>query len=92
MNQAGYERLQAGQNKDAIELFKLNAEAYPTSANAQDSLGDGYLADGQHALALAASKKCLELLPADRSTEQAKNAIRQSAEQKIAKIAAAPPE
>jgi pimeloyl-ACP methyl ester carboxylesterase len=91
MNQAGYERLQAGQSKDAIELFKLNAEAYPTSANAQDSLGDGYFADGQHALALAASQKCLALLPSDKNTEQVKNGIRQSAEQKIAKITAPPP-
>ena len=36
-NQAGYERLEAGQNKDAIELFKSNAEVYPTSANANYS-------------------------------------------------------
>jgi pimeloyl-ACP methyl ester carboxylesterase len=89
MNQAGYERLQAGQNKEAIELFKLNVVAYPTSANAQDSLGDGYFADGQLALAFAASEKCLELLPADKSAEQIKTGIRQSAEQKIEKIKAA---
>ena len=67
MNQAGYERLQAGQNKEAIELFKLNAEAYPTSANAQDSLGDGYFADGQHALALAASQKLSRFCPPTRT-------------------------
>jgi pimeloyl-ACP methyl ester carboxylesterase len=89
MNQAGYERLQAGQNKEAIELFNLNVEAYPTSANAQDSLGDGYFADGQHALALAASEKSLQLLPADKSNDQIKNGIRHSAEQKIEKIKAA---
>jgi dienelactone hydrolase len=88
MNFAGYERLQAGENKEAIELFKLNVEAYPTSANAHDSLGDGYLADGQRELALAASQKCLALLEADPSPPQVKDGIRQSAEQKIEKLKA----
>src|SRR5262249_19011155 len=86
MNLAGYERLQANKTKDAIALFQMNVEAYPTSANAQDSLGDAYLADGQKALALAASEKCLSLLPADRGDEQRKAAIRASAEEKIKKL------
>jgi hypothetical protein len=64
----------------------MNAEAYPTSANAQDSLADAYLADGQPALALAASQKCLALLPADRADDRRKAAIRQSAEEKIRKL------
>ena len=66
LNLAGYERLQAGATKDAVAIFQLNVEAYPQSANAQDSLGDGYLADGQKDLALAAAKKCLEMLAADK--------------------------
>src|SRR5215469_10845218 len=37
INLLGYARLQAGEKQEAIELFKLNAEAYPASANAQDS-------------------------------------------------------
>jgi dienelactone hydrolase len=86
MNLAGYERLQASKTKDAIALFQMNVEAYPTSANAQDSLGDAYLADGQNALALAASEKCLALLPADRGDDQRKAAIRESAEGKIKKL------
>jgi tetratricopeptide (TPR) repeat protein len=86
MNLAGYERLQAGKHKDAIALFTLNAEAYPTSANTQDSLGDAYLADGQPALALAASEKCLALLAADKLDDRRKAAIRESAEEKIRKV------
>ena len=86
INQVGYEQLQAGKTKDAVDLFTLNVEVYPTSANAQDSLGDGYLADGQNALALAAARKALELLPADKGAEQLKDAIRQSAQQKIDKL------
>ena len=69
-----------------MELFKLNAEAYPTSANAQDSLADGYLARGQNDLALAAEQKCLELLPADAIDEAFKATLRRTAEEKIAKL------
>ncbi len=86
MNQLGYQRLQAGQNDEAIQLFKLNTEAYPVSANAQDSLADGYLAQGRNDLALAVEQKCLELLPADKSNAEFKARLRQAAEQKIAKL------
>jgi dienelactone hydrolase len=88
MNQAGYERLQEGKTKDAIALFALNVDAYPASANAQDSLGDAYLADGQTDRALAAARRCLELLPGDKANDQFKAAIRASAEAKIKKISA----
>ncbi|HEX6737912.1 MAG TPA: alpha/beta hydrolase [Vicinamibacteria bacterium] len=90
MNLLGYERLQAGQMQDAIELFKMNAEAYPTSANTYDSLGDAYVAAGQNEDARKASEKCLELLPADKLDDAAKKAIRQSAEQKLEKLKPAP--
>jgi dienelactone hydrolase len=86
MNQAAYERLQASQLADAVALFELNVEAYPASANARDSLGDGYLADGKSELALAAAEMCLKLLPADKGPQPFKDLIRQSAEQKIQKI------
>jgi dienelactone hydrolase len=86
LNQLAYDRLQSSDKDEAIELFTLNVEAYPTSANAQDSLADGYIARGQNDLALAAEQKCLELLPADRINEQFKAALRQGAEEKIAKL------
>jgi dienelactone hydrolase len=86
MNQTAYERLQAGQRKEAIELFKLNVEAYPSSANAYDSLGDAYLADGQNDNARVSSRKALELLPADKRDERFKELIRQSAEEKLEKL------
>lgn len=86
LNQLAYDRLRAGDKDDAVELFKLNVEAYPASANAQDSLADGYIARGENDLALAAEQKCLELLPSDRINEQFKAQLRQVAEQKIAKL------
>jgi tetratricopeptide (TPR) repeat protein len=72
--------------EEAIELFKLNTEAYPASANAQDSLSDGYLAAGKNDLALAAEQKCLELLPADTNGAQFKTQLEQVAKEKIAKL------
>jgi dienelactone hydrolase len=86
MNQIAYERLQAGETKDAVEIFKLIVEAYPASANAQDSLGDAYLAAGQNDLALAASRRSLEMLATDRGNDELKEAIRQNAQQKIDKL------
>jgi tetratricopeptide (TPR) repeat protein len=86
MNQLAYARLQGGDLDDAVELFKLNVEAYPTSANAYDSLADAYIARGQNDLALAAEQKVLELLPNDTINEQFKAQLRQAAEQKIAKL------
>ncbi len=86
LNLLGYQHLQAGRAKEAIELFTVNTEAYPSSANTFDSLGDAYLADGQNDLALKASQKALDLLGADPAPDAFKAAIRTSAEQKIAKL------
>lgn len=71
---------------DALTLLKLNAEAYPESANTQDSLADAYLANGQKSEALAAEQKCLQLLPNDKANDQFKAQLRQAAEEKIAKL------
>ncbi|HKX83748.1 MAG TPA: serine hydrolase [Pyrinomonadaceae bacterium] len=63
LNSLGYRLLSTGKVKDAIEIFKLNAETYPKSANPYDSLGEAYLADGQKDLSLASYKKALEIDP-----------------------------
>ena len=86
LNQLGYFHLQAGRTDEAVRLLRLNTLAYPTSANTFDSLGDAYLANGQHELALRMSERALELLAKDRGSEDRKKAIRESAEQKIAKL------
>src|ERR1700751_5182509 len=90
VNLLGYDRLQAGDKEDAITLFKLNTEAYPESANAEDSLSDGYLAAGQNDLALAAEQKCVELLPGDASNADFKAALGKAAQEKIAKLKGGP--
>jgi len=87
VNFMGYEHMQAGDNKGAIEIMKLNVAAYPNSPNTYDSLADAYLADGQKDLARQNSKKALELLPSDTAdNQQRRDAIKASADQKLKQL------
>lgn len=63
MNNVGYELLQSGKVKEAIEVFKLNVNAFPKSANVYDSLGEAYMKDGNKELAIENYKKSVELNP-----------------------------
>jgi dienelactone hydrolase len=87
VNFIGYEHLQAQDNKGAIEILKLNAEAYPNSPNVYDSLADAYFADGQRDLARENAKKALQLLPSDATDpEDRRNGIKASAEEKLKQL------
>lgn len=63
MNQLGYTLLQGGKVREAIEVFKLNVEAFPRSWNVYDSLGEGYMTDGQTAPAIKNYERSIELNP-----------------------------
>ena len=92
VNLLGYEHLQAGDIKGAVEILKLNVTAYPNSPNVYDSVSDAYLADGQKDMALQNAKKALELLAKDTAnTEARRNGIRENAEQKIKQLAVTKP-
>ena len=87
-NVMGYEHLLAGDTRGAVEILKLNAVAYPNSANAHDSLADAYLADGQRDLARQNAKKAIDLLASDTTDpEPRRKAIRDNAEQKLKQLA-----
>ncbi|HMK24190.1 MAG TPA: alpha/beta hydrolase [Terriglobales bacterium] len=87
VNLIGYEHLQAGDNTGAIEIFKLNAAAYPESPNVYDSLSDAYLAAGEKLLARLTAEKALQLLSSDtKDPEQLRNGIRESAEGKLRQL------
>jgi dienelactone hydrolase len=84
VNVIGYEHLQEGDTKGAIEILKLNASAFPDSANVYDSLSDAYLADGQKDLARENAKKALQTLATDKSaSEEFRKGIQESAEGKL---------
>jgi dienelactone hydrolase len=92
VNQRGYDLLQQGNSQEAIEVFLLNVDAHPLSANTYDSLSDAYLADGQKALAIEFAEKALRALPEDPNQGEAyQKAVRGSADGKLTKLRGAGP-
>ena len=88
-NLLGYQLLQAGNVKDAIDVFQLNVEGYPRSANVYDSLSDGYLAMGNKEEALKYAQKAIEVLDTDtNATAEFKQVVRESAAKKIKELQA----
>jgi FKBP-type peptidyl-prolyl cis-trans isomerase len=75
LNALGYRLLAANQVGEAIEVFKLNVEAYPNSANTYDSLAESYLVHGDRQLAIDNYRKALELDPQSESARKALNAL-----------------
>ena len=65
LNTLGYQLLQMKKVAEAIEIFKLNVEAYPQGSNTYDSLGEAYMTHGDKELAITNYKKSLELDPAN---------------------------
>src|SRR5215472_1282298 len=65
LNSMGYTFLRQKKNSNAISVFELATKNYPNSANAYDSLADGYLAASQPQLAIAASQKEMALVQGD---------------------------
>src|SRR4029077_9427715 len=91
VNFVGYEHLQSGDTKGAVEILKLNAVAYPDSPNVYDSLADAYLANGQKDLVRENAKKTLELLKSDTTDPEARRKlIQESAETKLKQLGAEP--
>jgi CubicO group peptidase (beta-lactamase class C family) len=71
LNRLGYQLLGMKKISEAVEVFKLNVEAYPRSANVYDSLAEAYLASGNKELAVQNYKKSLELNPQNANATEA---------------------
>lgn len=67
LNSLGYQLLVRKKSNEAIEIFKLNVEVYPISANVYDSLGEAYMLNGDRELAIENYKKSLELNPGNQN-------------------------
>jgi tetratricopeptide (TPR) repeat protein len=70
LNVFGYTLLEGNDTKEAIQVFKLNAEAFPDSANVWDSLAEGYLKAGDARKAQENYEKALKLDPANPSAKE----------------------
>jgi tetratricopeptide (TPR) repeat protein len=71
LNAVGYALLNDDKTAEAIEAFRLNVEMYPSSSNAYDSLGEGYMVSGDRVKAIENYEKSLEL-NADNANAEAK--------------------
>jgi tetratricopeptide (TPR) repeat protein len=63
INGVGYYFMGQGNLAGAIEVFKLNVELYPESANVYDSLGEAYMKNGDKEEAIVNYQRSLELNP-----------------------------
>jgi len=63
INTLGYGLLQRKRIDEAIAIFKANVARYPQSANAYDSLGEAYMANGDKEQAIINYKESLQLNP-----------------------------
>ena len=64
LNTLGYRLMRnANKVKEAVEIFKLNVEAYPNASNTYDSLAEAYLNLNERELAISNYKKAIELDP-----------------------------
>lgn len=52
LNTLGYELMESGKTLEAVKILELNIEVYPDYINGYDSLGDGYMSNGDKANAL----------------------------------------
>jgi tetratricopeptide (TPR) repeat protein len=87
VNIMGFDALQEGRIKDAIEALQLNVTAYPNSPNAYDSLSEALAANGQTDLAIQNAEKALKLLESDTAdSEDRRKDIRESAEQRLKQL------
>jgi alpha-beta hydrolase superfamily lysophospholipase len=68
-NSLGYSLIGEHRYTAATGILLLTAHAYPQSANAEDSLGDAYLAAGDIARARAAYAEALRLISGDRGLD-----------------------
>jgi len=63
LNILGYQLLQAGMNKEAIEILKINVAEFPDAYNTYDSLGEAYMISGDTKLAIKNYDISLKLNP-----------------------------
>ena len=77
LNDYGYALLREKKFEEAIALFTITVENFPSSANAFDSLGEAYLKAGNKTEALKNYKKVLELNP---KSQNAKDIIQKLSE------------
>jgi predicted Zn-dependent protease len=73
---------------DAVQILKLNAAAYPDSANALDSLAEAYDVLGDTARAIANYEAALATLPRDPSPAATHHSVEVHATEQLERLRA----
>ena len=60
----------------AVQIFQLNVESYPDSANVYDSLGEAYADHGDRELAIKSYEKAVQLNPNNQGAKEALDGLR----------------
>jgi CubicO group peptidase (beta-lactamase class C family) len=77
LNTKGYELLSQKKYDEAIAVFTMNIIAYPTSANAFDSLGEAFMTKGDKVSAIKNYEKSLQLDPQNDNAEDMLKQLKQ---------------
>src|SRR5437868_6907281 len=87
------DHMRAGEPKLAVDVLKLVLLAYPESADANETLAEAYLADGQKELARQHAEKALAILDAHKvpasswtDTNEYRGEIRRSAQKTLKQL------
>lgn len=75
LNDVGYYFMGRQDFIRAVKIFQLNAKAYPRSANAFDSLGEGFMKSGNKKEAIINYKKSLDLDPGNSNAKEMLNKL-----------------
>ncbi|NND80084.1 MAG: hypothetical protein HKN53_09300 [Maribacter sp.] len=75
-NKAGYRLLGSGQIQESIFVFQMNADLFPDSPNAWDSLAEGYLKAGDKTKASEFYNKAIQMDPNGSTAKNAKEMLR----------------
>jgi CubicO group peptidase (beta-lactamase class C family) len=76
LNTLGYQLLGEGRVNDAVRVFERNTEAFPTSSNAFDSLGDACVQAGERGRAIASYERATALDSANSHATEAAITLR----------------
>ena len=87
LNRLGYNLISQNRFQNAIAIFKVNVELYPTSANTYDSLAEAYMLSGDKEHAIEFYERVLQMLlkDVDRSP-QSRLALKNNASQKLEEL------
>jgi CubicO group peptidase (beta-lactamase class C family) len=87
LNGLGYSLIHSRRASEAVEILKLNAEAFPDSANVYDSLAEAYMKSGADGQAVQFYKKAIEMAPTDKNPDKAfLESVVKGAKEKVDKL------